>query len=143
MAEDFFTENIGYDPLVNFDDKSNIKLVMRNGSPKLVNEIDAIKQWIVKFATTEQGAYPIYEGTGFGTRFKKLFGRKRIGYGFEEAELERDYREGLPLCPAINRVTEFRTTKKGKVLNIYVQVELKNGELVDTSIEDVYVIGVA
>jgi len=142
MAEDFFTEDIGYEPLVNFDDRKNIKFVVKNGSPKLVNEIDAIRQWIVKFATTEQGAYPIYEGTGFGTRFKELFGRKRIGYGFEEAELERDYREGLPLCPAISQMTDFQTTKNGKVLNIYVQVELQDGSLVDASIEDVYVIGV-
>ena len=84
---------------------------------------------------------PIYYGTNFGTRFKKLFGRKRIGYGVEEAELERDYREGLLLCPAISEVTDFKITKIGKFLNIYVQVQLKNGELVDASIENTYKIG--
>lgn len=141
MTEDFFTEDIGFEPKLNLDDKANISLSMKNSSPELINEIDAIKQWIVKFAVTEQDTYPIYDGTGFGTRFRKLFGRKRVGYGFEEAELERDYREGLLLCPAINRVTDFKLTKVGTVLNIYVQVELKNGELVDASIENVYEIG--
>lgn len=141
MAEDFFTEDIGFEPSVNYDDKSNIKLNMKNGSPELINEIEAIKKWILKFAITEQGTYPIYEGTGFGTRFKKLFGRKKVGYGFEEAELERDYREGLPLCPAISEVTDFKVTKKGKTLNIYVQVKLKNGDLVDANINDTYEIG--
>lgn len=141
MTQNFSTEDIGFEPSVNFDDKSNIKLNMKNGSPELISEIEAIKKWILKFAITEQDTYPIYEETGFGTRFKKLFGRKRIGYGVEEAELERDYREGLPLCPAILRVVDFKTTKKGKTLNIYVQVQLKNGDLVDMNIDDTYKIG--
>lgn len=141
MTEDFFTEDIGFEPSVNYDDKSNIKLNMKNGSPELINEIEAIKKWILKFAITEQGTYPIYEGTGFGTRFKKLFGQKRISYGVKVAELERDYREGLPLCPAISEVTDFKVTKKGKTLNIYVQVKLKNGDLVDANINDTYEIG--
>lgn len=141
MTEDFFTEDIGFEPKLNLDDKAKINLSMKNSSPELINEIDAIKQWILKFAVTEQGTYPIYYGTNFGTRFKKLFGRKRIGYGVEEAELERDYREGLLLCPAISEVTDFKITKIGTVLNIYVQVQLKNGELVDASIENTYKIG--
>ena len=141
MTEDFFTEDIGFEPKLNLDDKAKINLTMKNGSPELINEIDAIKQWILKFAITEQDTYPIYDGTNFGTRFKKLFGRKRIGYGVEEAELERDYREGLLLCPAISRVTDFQIKKVGTVLNIYVQVQLKNGELVDASIENTYKIG--
>lgn len=138
---DFYSENIGYEPEVDFNDKSNIVLVMKNGSPNMITKLEAIRQWIIKFCITEKDAYPIYEGTGFGTRFKQLFGRKRLGYGYEEAEIERDFREGLPLCPAISQVADFKLSKVGKVLNIYLNVELLDGELIDVSIEKVFVLG--
>ena len=140
MTENFFEENIGYEPQIDFSDKNNIKLVVKNGSPDMIREIEAIKQWIIKFCITEQDTYPIYEGLGFGTRFKQLYGHKRLGYGYEEAEIERDFREGLPLCPAISRVSDFKLKKIGKVLNIYVEVELFNGDLVNVDIENVYVL---
>ena len=135
MAEDFYTEDIGFEPEINFDDMKNVRLQIKNGSPSMISEYSAIKQWIVKFCMTQKDSYPIYEGTGFGTRIKELFGKKRIGYGYEEAELERDFREGLPLCPAISQVTDFLAEKNGKVLKIYVKVELYNGEELDMEIE--------
>lgn len=141
MSEDFFDENIGFEPEMDFEDKGNVKVVIRNGSPKTIAEIKAVRQWIVKFCNTEKDVYPIYSGTGFGTRFKKLYGKKRIGYGYEEAEIERDFKEGLPLCPAISEVTDFKLSKNGKVLNIKLEVQLFNGELVEVDIEKIYVIG--
>lgn len=146
MTEDFFTEDIGYEPVLSFTNEEDeilpkVKLLLKNGSPDLINELDAIRQWIVKFALTEKDTYPIFEGTGFGCRLRKLFGEKQIGYGYEEAELERDFREGLPLCPAISQVTGFKISKEGKDLNINVEVELFNGELVDVSLDKVYEIG--
>ena len=140
MEENFFSEEIGLEPQMDFSEKDNIKVVMKNGSPNMIQSIEAIRQWIVKFCMTEKDAYPVYEGTGFGTRFKRLFGRKRLGYGYEEAEIERDFREGLPLNPAISRVTNFELSKSGKVLNIFVEVELFNGELLGIDIEKVYVL---
>ena len=88
---------------------------------------------------TLKEVYPIYEGTGYGTRLKSLFGKKRIGLGYEEAEVERDFREGLLLCPAIAQVTDFSLKKKGKILNIELSVELYDGEIVDMEIEKAYV----
>ena len=140
--EDFYNEDIGFEPQVDFSKKDNIKVVIKNGSPKLIDNIEAIKQWIIKFCKTEKDAYPIYEGTGFGTRFKQLYGRKRLGYGYEEAEIERDFREGLPLCPAISQVTNFELNKVGKVLKIYIEVELYNGDLVNVDIEDAYTLSI-
>lgn len=141
MSEEFFDENIGFEPEINFEDKNNVKVIIRNGSPKMVNKIEAVRQWIVKFCNTEKDIYPIYAGTNFGTRFKKLYGKKHIGYGYEEAEIERDFREGLLLCPAISEVTDFKLSKNGKVLNIKLEAQLFNGELVTVDIEKVYVIG--
>lgn len=69
MSEDFFTENIGLEPEMNFKEKGNIKVVIKNGSPETIKEAEAIRQWIVKFCNTEKDVYPIYEGTGFGTRY--------------------------------------------------------------------------
>ncbi len=140
MSEDFFDENIGYEPEMNFEDKENVKVIIRNGSPKIVSEIEAIRQWIVKFCSTNKDTYPIYNGTGFGTRIKSLFGKKRIGYGYEEAEIERDFKEGLLLCPAISEVVDFKLTKNGKILNIFVEVQLYTGEALKVDIEKIYVI---
>jgi len=138
MTQNFYNEEIAYEPKLNLDDTPYV--VIKNGSPELINGIEAIRQWILKFSVTEKDVYPIYEGTGFGTRIKSLFGHKKIGYGYEESELERDYREGLPLCPAISQVEYFDINKNGKVLNINLQVQLYDSALIDVSIEKAFVI---
>ena len=133
---DFYNKNIGYEPEIDFD---GLKVIIKNGSPEMIKEIEAVRQWIVKFAMTPKDAYAIYEGTGFGTRLKSLFGRKRIGYGYEESEFERDFREGLKLCPAISEITDFQLYKNGRVLNIEISVSLYNGASFDLTIEKAFV----
>lgn len=124
-------------PLLNFEDKS---VVLSNGSPKMVSNIEAIRQWITLFVITPKDTYEIYKGTGFGTSIRKLFGRKILNNGYEEAEVEREIRDGLPLCPAINRVTSFNLEKAGRVVKVYVQVELFDGSLIDTTVDTKFVI---
>ena len=140
MTDNFFSSDIGFEPKVNFADPKLPKVEIKNGSPVLIDQIEAIKQWILKFTLTRQDSYKIYEGTGFGTRIKDLYGHKRIGYGFEEAEIERDYREGLPLCPAIREVSSFTIKKEGKTMNIEMDVQLFNGDLITVGIEDKYIV---
>lgn len=140
MAEDFFTEKIGLEPETDFE--NDMRIVIKNGSPNMIDEIKAIRQWITKFALTPKDVYPIYQGSGFGTRIKELYGKKRIGYGFEEAEIQRDFEEGLPLCPAISRISSFKLSKKGKVLSIKMEVELYNGEKLDVDLEKIYTISI-
>ncbi|MCD7779753.1 MAG: DUF2634 domain-containing protein [Candidatus Gastranaerophilales bacterium] len=135
MSEDFYTTEIGYEPEIDFNTP---EVVLVNGNPNLINKYEAIRQWITKFAMTGVDTYEIYEGTGYGNRMKSLYGRKKIGYGYEEAELERDYKEGLLLCPAISQVSYFNLTKNGKIMNINIQVELYDGETLDVSIEKTY-----
>lgn len=119
-------------PFFDFE-KLRIKLI--NGNPANADEIEAVKQWMVLFVTTPRGVYKIYNGTNFGASVRKLYGLKMLNNGYEESELEREIREGFPLCPAIDRVTDFKLSKNGRFLMIYVRVELYNGDLIDKTIE--------
>lgn len=121
-------------------DYETSQMVLTNGTPKLITDIEAIQQWIIKFVITPRDVYPIYAGTNFGTSYRKLFGRKVLNNGYEESELEREITEGLPLCPAIDNVTNVSIKKNGRYLSLDIQVELVNGELVDTRIEKAYVV---
>lgn len=123
-----------------FFDYQNKQIILENGSPKLISNVEAVRQWIVLFITTPKNTYKIYDGTNFGTSIRKLFGKKTLNNGYEEAEVEREIREGLPLCPAISRVTNFNMEKVGRLVKIYVEVELFNGELVNETIDVSYLV---
>lgn len=110
-------------------------IILENGSPKQITGVEAIRQWIILFIITPKNTYKIYDGTNFGTSIRKLFGRKTLNNGYEEAEVEREIREGLPLCPAINRVTSYNMTKVGRIVKIYVQVELYDGNLIEETVD--------
>lgn len=129
--------DLNYTPVMDFSKKV---LLMANGSPKITNDIEAIRQWITLFITTPKDTYKIYEGTDFGTSIRKLFGRKTLNNGFEESEVEREVREGLPLCPAISSVISFNMTKEGKIVKIEVEVELYNGDLVTETVDVSYLV---
>lgn len=128
---------IGNTPLMDFKTKS---IILSNGSPKMIYSIEAIRQWMILFITTPKDVYKIYKGTGFGTSIRKLFGFKRLNNGYEESEVEREIREGFPLCPAINRVTSFNIEKSGKLVLIKVQVELYDGTLIDETVDITYMV---
>lgn len=128
---------LGLTTSLNFE-KSQI--ILSNGSPKLITDIEAIEQWIILFVKTPRDTLPIYKGTNFGTSYRKLLGRKILNNGYEEAELEREIIEGLPLNPAIKSVTNVQLSKEGKYLNIDIQVQLQDGQLLDTFIEKAYTI---
>lgn len=123
-----------------FFDYQNKQIILENGSPKLISNVEAVRQWIVLFITTPKNTYKIYDGTNFGTSIRKLFGKKTLNNGYEEAEVEREIREGLPLCPAISRVTNFNMEKVGRIVKIYVEVELFNGDLVNETIDVSYLV---
>lgn len=127
---------LGLTTSLNFE-KSQI--ILSNGSPKLITDIEAIQQWIILFVTTPRDTLHIYKGTNFGTSYRKLLGRKVLNNGYEEAELEREITEGLPLNPAIKSVTNVKLSKEGKYLNVDVQVQLQDDQLLDTFIEKAYI----
>lgn len=114
---------------------------INDGSPEQINNIEAIKQWIILFILTPKDIYPIYEGTGFGTSLYKMRGQKKLfSSGYADSEIERELKEGLPLCPAIQQVTNFELDKDGRNLIVNVQVQLYDGTLVDVSVEDTFII---
>lgn len=104
---------------------------------QFVSGIKAVKQWIVKFVYTTIDRVEIYKNTGFGTNAQILFGSKYLGNGYEEAEFERQIKEGLPLCPAIERVTDFNMTKNDTTLNVEFTAVLKDGSNVRIELNDI------
>lgn len=120
-------------------DYQKLSVSIKDGSPLTIEQLEAIKQWVVLFIITPKDLYSIYDGTNFGTSLYKLRGEKKlINNGYIEAETERELKEGLPMCPAITRVTDFDLNKSGKYLKIYVQVQLYDGSLVDITVDDSY-----
>ena len=112
-----------------------------DGSPEQIDKVEAIKQWIILFILTPKDIYPIYDGTGFGTSLYKMRGQKKLfSSGYADSEIERELKEGLPLCPAIQQVTSFELDKDGKNLIVNVQVQLYDGTLIDVSVEDTFII---
>lgn len=128
---------LGITPSIDFE---NREIIIANGTAKMITDIEAIQQWIILFVLTPKDVYKIYEGTGFGTSYRKLFGEKYINNGYSISEIQREITEGLPLNPAIERVESVELTKEGKYLNIYIKVELYNGELLDTFVEKAYTV---
>lgn len=111
-----------------FDTK---KFTVVDGNPVTNADIEATKQWIRQFFKTDKDTVPVYNGTNFGTSARKLLGNKVLNNGFYESEVEREVREGFPLCPTIKQVTSFNMEKIGRILKIYVSVELFDGTLLD------------
>ena len=63
--------------LKSFDFNNNAKeFVIKDGTPVIVEEYEATKQWIQKFLSTDLGTLEIYDDYKFGTTYKKMFGSK-------------------------------------------------------------------
>lgn len=136
-SEENINRDLGKTPSINFETSS---IIMTNGTPKLITDIEAIEQWIILFVTTPRDVYKIYEGTDFGTNWRKLLGRKVLKTnGYEESELIRQITEGLPLNPAIESVQSVELDKNGRFLDLKITVELYNGELLETFVPQTYV----
>ncbi len=136
-SESNISRELGKTPSIDFETSS---ILLTNGTPKLITDIEAIEQWIILYVTTPRDVYKIYEGTDFGTNWRKLLGRKKLNNsGYEESELIRQITEGLPLNPAIESVQSVELSKNGRYLDINIVVELYNGELLETFVPQTYI----
>ena len=136
-SEANISRELGKTPSIDFETSS---ILLTNGTPKLITDIEAIEQWIILYVTTPRDVYKIYEGTDFGTNWRKLLGRKKLNNsGYEESELIRQITEGLPLNPAIESVQSVELSKNGRYLDINIVVELYNGELLETFVPQTYI----
>lgn len=122
---------------LNFENDS---VIMTNGNPEMITDLEAIRQWIVLFCVTPRDTLEIYQGTDFGTSWRKLLGEKFINNGYATSELEREITEGLPLNPAIESVESVEITKNGRYLSLNIQVELYDGNLVKFELDKIYTI---
>lgn len=107
-----------------FDKK---EFVIKDGSPELIQEYEATKQWIQKFLSTDIGTLEIYGGYKFGTSYKKMMGSKSINNGYIESEIEREIREGFLLCPSIKKIVAYDSEKQGTKLCLKITVALNSG----------------
>lgn len=135
-SEESIKRDLGLTPSIDFKKSS---IILTNGTPKLITDIKAIEEWIILYVTTPRDVYKIYEGTNFGTSWRKLLGRKTLSNGYEESELIREITEGLPLNPAIENVQSVDLSKNGRYLDLTIIVELYNGELLETFIPKTYI----
>lgn len=100
---------------------------IKDGSPVLIQELEATKQWIQKFLSTDLGTLEIYQGYKFGTSYKKMLGSKNINNGYIESEIEREIREGFLLCPSIKKIISYDSEKQGTKFCLRIVVALYNG----------------
>lgn len=114
----------------NFTEK---KFPVVDGTPLTNADIEATKQWIILFLKTTKDTVPVYKGKNFGTSIKKYLGYKALNNGFLESEIEREIREGFPLCPTIKSVTSFNMSKDGRTLVVDVSVELYDGTILEVN----------
>ena len=48
---------LGFTPSFNYENK---QIILENGSPKLISNVEAVRQWIVLFVTTPKNTYKIF-----------------------------------------------------------------------------------
>lgn len=114
--------------LNSFDfDAQKKEYTIKDGSPVLVDELEATKQWIRRFLATDINTLEIYEGYKFGTSYKKLLGSKNFGNGYIESEIEREIREGFLLCPSIKKIISYDSEKQGTKLCLRIVIALHSG----------------
>lgn len=106
---------------------------IKDGTPVLIQELEATKQWIQKFLSTDLGTLEIYDGYKFGTSYKKMLGSKSINNGYIESEIEREIREGFPLCPSIKKIISYDSEKQGTSLCLRIVVALHSGASAEIS----------
>jgi len=64
------------------------EFVMADGRCKIINDVEAIKQWVSKFIYTTLNKVPIYKGKKIGTTLENIKGHKVLNNGFIESELD-------------------------------------------------------
>lgn len=118
-------------------DFENCKTVLKNGQIVYIEGYEAVRQWIEKFCRIFTNKVEVYKNTEFGTNANELFGKKYLNNGYEEAEYERQLKEGLILCPAIRQIENFNMTKKGNILDVEFWAVLYDNTNVKVELDDI------
>ena len=91
---------------------------MSDGRILLYEELESVKQWIMKQIHTEKERYVVYEGVDFGIASLKDLITSDFPELFIKSQIENDITERLLEHPAITDVSEFEFSKNRRVWEV-------------------------
>ena len=107
---------------------------MENGKPKEAQTIsEKIQMYLKLLLKTELNKYNVYKNTSFGMTYFKFRGDNLLPLSFISAELKREIAEKVARLEEINSISDFSTARNGSDLNIYFNVDLKDGSTLTIS----------
>ncbi len=111
----------------------NDKMILENGSPKIVEYNEAIKVWIYKTIKTERYNYPIYTWN-YGCEVPNLLG-KGLPRGLLISETARYIEESLLINPYITSLNGFDIQFNNETLSVNCNISTVYGEMEVTNFE--------
>lgn len=106
-------------------DYDNDKIVLINGSPKIVEGNEAIKVWVYKAIKTMRYKYPIYTWE-YGCEMDSLLG-KGLQNDLIKSETKRYIEEALLINPYILSVSDIEVELNESILGISCSLETVYG----------------
>ena len=95
---------------------------MSDGRIILYEELESVKQWIMKQIHTEKERYVVYEGVDFGITSLKNLITSDFPELFIKSQIENDITERLLEHPTITDVSEFEFSKNKRVWEVIFTV---------------------
>ena len=89
-----------------------------DGRIVLYDELESVKQWIMKQIQTEKDRYIVYEGIDFGITSLKELITSDFPELFIKSQIENDITERLLEHPAITDVSEFEFSKNRRTWEV-------------------------
>ena len=91
---------------------------LSDGRIVLYDELESVKQWIMKQIQTEKDRYIVYEGIDFGITSLKELITSDFPELFIKSQIENDITERLLEHPAITDVSEFEFSKNKRTWKV-------------------------
>lgn len=108
--------------------------IIQDGKPLLIDEKQAIKQWIEYLLKTELDKFKIFLNTGFGVTFIDLIGQKKLPQGFVNSEIKRQIEEKLKMNRRIKSIENFEINKINDLLEITFLVILVDNQVFESGV---------
>lgn len=106
---------------------------MVDGSPEACAGKEAVREWIALMLRVWRGKNTVFDGIDAGVDVDSLLGTRQLPEGFRRAEIIREVRETLALCPAIADAWGFSVTREGRSMVIGFTCSLRSGETMEVS----------
>ena len=103
-------------------DYATKEIPMSDGRIILYEELESVKQWILKQIHTEKDRYAVYEGTDFGITSLKDLITSDFPELFIKSQIENDITERLMEHPAITDISEFEFSKNRRIWEVMFTV---------------------